>query len=290
VRRGDAVLGLYPAPQVARYVLLGRLRLTDEVSADRERWQRLGARPDLLPSAVVEGADEEVLLRLRMREDERAGGDRRSGPPPCPELAERRSGVERRRPEPTSVLRHRERRRRLLAGLRSGSGPRGSRPWAWLVGLSLLVVGLGLLASRGSTPDRARCVSGPGPGVDWRDCRLDGLDLSGLDLSRGRLRDVKARGVRLTGARLAGVDLAYSDLTGARLARADLSGASLVGANLRGADLRDADLRDANLAYSDLHSARLDGARLDRARLERALWADGRLCGPGSVGRCAGAP
>ena len=46
----------------------------------------------------------------------------------------------------------------------------------------------------------------------------------------------------------------------------------------------------ADLSYADLRGAMLLGIQLSQARLDSAIWIDGRLCGPGSVGECKDAP
>jgi hypothetical protein len=285
MRQGEAVRGPFPAAQIGRYAILGRVRLSDEVSTDGRRWARLADCPDLVPPVLREGGNPAVLERLRAREDERSGVDRRAGQEVPPEVAERRSGTDRRRPEPVGVVARRLRRTAYLRSARRG-GPRRRDLWLVLGGTALLVAGLVISTGSPRTSPGPRCNSEPVPGVDWHECRLDGLDLSGLDLSRGRLRDVKARGVKLVRTRLQGADLAYADLTGAQLGGATLAEAVLVGANLRGADLSGTDLTGADLSYGDLYRARLDGTRLGGVRLDRAVWVDGRLCRPASVGRC----
>lgn len=287
LRRGEVVSGPFPAAQVGRYALLGRVCPQDEVSADGAVWVPIGERPELIPAPLRQGADEQTLLRLRLREDERTGIDRRAGQVPPPGVAERRSGEERRRPEPPEVVRWRERRWAALQDMRRGAA-RSTSVWLGLAAVSLLVVVGALLLSPTPPARSGRCNAPPGAGVDWHGCRLDRLDLSGVDLSGARLRDARAAGVRLTRARLSGADLAYADLAGAGLGQADLVGATLTGTNLRGADLTGADLGGADLSYADLYQARLGDALLAGARLDRAVWVDGRVCGPGSVGACLG--
>lgn len=285
LRRDGLVTGPFPAAQIARYAILGRVRLTDEVSPDRERWSPLEGHPRLVPAPLREGANEGTLRRLRLREDERSGLDRRAEQAPSPEVLERRSGHERRRPEPPELAQGRVRRQALLQGMRRGA----SRPtgvWIGLGVVSLLVVGAALLVAPGSAPQSARCNAAPAPGVDWHGCRLDGLDLTGVDLSHAQLRDTGGNGVRLVRARLKRADLAYAELPEAQLGEVDLAGARLIGANLRGADLTGANLSGADLSYADLYQAGISGVRLEGARLDRAVWVDGHVCPPGSVGDC----
>ena len=265
VRRAGEVRGPFAAAQVARYIVLGRVRLGDEVSRDGTAWVPLGSRSELLPAGLEELSNEDTLWRLRLREDERSGVDRRAGQVPSAEIAERR----------------------FLRDVRRSAPSR--RGWAWLgVAAALaLVTMVAVLTTKPQPPSGPHCNADPAPGVDWHDCRLEGLDVAGLDLSGALLRNAKAREARMTQTRLPRADLAYADLARANLAAADLSGASLVGTNLSGADLSAADLSGADLRYADLTRARLQGARLEGAALGRAVWVDGRLCAPQSVGSCA---
>jgi hypothetical protein len=66
------------------------------------------------------------------------------------------------------------------------------------------------------------------------------------------------------------------DLYKAPLANIDLSGADLSGSNLFQADLRQA----------TLINAKITGANFKNALLSGAVWIDGKVCKPGSVGQC----
>ena len=285
LRRGDAIQGPFPAAQVGRYAILGRVLPGDEVSQDGTHWVPLSEHPTLLPAPLRERVDEVTLLQLRLREDERSGIDRRAGHPPGPGMAERRRGEDRRRPEPPEMVRRRQSRRAFLQGLRRGARS-DWRIWVGLVAGSALVLTVALWTTTPRTPTGPRCNADPAPGVDWHDCRLERLDVRGLDLSNANLRGARARDASMVSARLAGADLAYADLAGAQLAGADLAGASLVGTNLSGVDLDQANLAGADLSYADLYRANLAGAILKDARLGRAVWVDGRVCGPDSLSTC----
>jgi len=81
----------------------------------------------------------------------------------------------------------------------------------------------------------------------------------------------------LTTGNCPGCDLRGADLSGADLSGADLSGTNLIAANLSFANLTGANLRDANLSFADLSFA----------NFVNAIWIDGSICGPGSIGFCA---
>jgi hypothetical protein len=94
VRRGSAVQGPYSLSQIQRYLLLGRVRLTDRVSENGESWTRITQRPDMIPSEMSDLGTEEGLARYeaaRLALDERepqedarllVGGERSADPIP----------------------------------------------------------------------------------------------------------------------------------------------------------------------------------------------------------------
>ena len=88
-------------------------------------------------------------------------------------------------------------------------------------------------------------------------------------------------GRNLSGLNLVGVDLSRCNLKGVDLNHADLERADLGESNLERADLSGANLKMANLRLSGL-----TGVNLDKADLSGAIWMDGRVCAPGSIGQC----
>lgn len=165
---------------------------------------------------------------------------------------------------------------------------------ARLIGSMFLAV---LSPAAGVAPAQAECADAPMPGVVWRRCLMDGLDLAGVDLTGAEIRDSSFKRTDLGGAVLVGVDGRRAKFVSARLVGADLSQANLVGtdftsADLTGARLVHADLRQARFFRAVLRDADLTGAKLERADflyadLAGARWVDGRtICAEGSIGRC----
>ncbi|MEO1019104.1 MAG: pentapeptide repeat-containing protein [Pseudomonadota bacterium] len=143
----------------------------------------------------------------------------------------------------------------------------------------------------------AACTDAPGPGVQWRRCLLDGIELQRLDLSGAVLRDASFKRSNLAGSDLSDVDarrakfvtteLQATNLDNANLELADFTRANLADATLVNASLRRARFFRANLAGADLTGAIIVGADLLHADLTGATWIDGlTVCGPGSLGTC----
>ena len=260
VRRSTTVQGPYSAGVIQRYLLLGRLRLSDRVSADGRCWMPLTQRPELIPDEMRDLGTDEGRARF---EAARRAVDERSAD----------------REEPASTAPPPGRLR----------GKRGSiMALTGFAAVVVLLIGIGWYRDfDDGLMEQADCTAAAGVDVVWSGCVKDGVivargtTLQGLRALNASLRDARLGGVDLSGARLD-----YADLTRASLADTDLSGAVLRGATLSRADLRGADLSEADLRNADLRDARIDGAVFDGALLGNALWVDGHACAPDAVGVC----
>lgn len=285
VRRHPVVRGPYPAGQISREILLGRIRDDDELSHDQQHWTPLSKLPQMIPE-VMRHADtpegQQRLMLARLREDERMH-DRR-GNLAHHESGERRAG-DRRNVESLEVVNRRDTRVRWAE-----EAPREDRNYlvpaaVILIVILTLVMTFVFYRPAPSGPSR-NCDAAPAPAVNWNGCPLLGRRLDGVNLRDADLGNAQLLSANLDSANLARADLRYADLSGARLTRASLRGANAVGAVLRGAELIQADLRDADLEFADLQGATLSGTQLAGARLGKAIWIDGRICAVGSIGAC----
>lgn len=288
-RRDGVVRGPYPEKQVSRYILLGRIRHDDEVRPEGGEWATLEMRAELVPEVMKLPPTEENLQKLmiaRLHEDERQPRDRREGEGDVPaDIRERRTGVERRRPEPPDVVRYRE----LKYQVSHSTGRKNNLYRYPLTLVAVLVVGFlaSFVIQRGqpeeTPPD---CGAPPRPGVNWNGCNLSGMSSSDANLVGAHMRNARMDAADLSGARLEGADMNYASISLARLSNADLTHASLVGVAASGADLRNVRLTDADLSYANLSDSRLDGADLSGANLSNAIWVDRKPCLKGSIGAC----
>ncbi len=254
VRSRGEVRGPFPAGLVSRYVLLGRIALSDEVSADRGQWNRVDQVPALIPAVMRAAdacpADEAALAHLE---------------------AARRWADELRTPhKPNADDRHTSRWRTYLS----------------VFGILLAVGAVPVLLPKPPGIAEPQCHAAPAPGVIWRDCLLAGSELANVDLAGAVLQSADLQGSLLRAANLSAADLSYANLSVAKLRGANLTGSRLLGTDLRGSDLSDANLRGADLSYADLSGAELGGADFGEARLDHAIWVDGLTCLPGSLGEC----
>ena len=288
-QRAGVVRGPYPAKQVSRYILLGRIRDTDELRPEGGDWERVCDFPDLIPEVMKLPPTEEnrqKLLIARMHEDERRPGDRRDRDvDAASQVQERRSRPERRRVEAPELLHHRQLKYRL-AHNKPGDAKLYRYPLT-IVALVLLGFSFSYMLKQ-AQPEvvPADCAAPPHPGVNWNNCNLSGLRSERADLLGARVRNARLDAAQLASARLAGADLEYSSLNLSNLRAADLSHANLRGVALRGSDLRNATLVEANLSYANLSGARLEGADFRGAILDHTIWTDQQSCAAGSLGEC----
>jgi hypothetical protein len=99
-RRNGTVRGPFTDERIARYILLGRIRLNDELSLDRVRWQSVREYPELFPNELLQLSsweDYQKLVVARMKVDERTSQRRQNrGNNPLPDREERRKQSDRR--------------------------------------------------------------------------------------------------------------------------------------------------------------------------------------------------
>lgn len=309
-RRDDQIRGPFPAPQISRFILLGRLHDTDELSTDQVNWQKVSDVPVLVPEELKADLSDpeayEKLMIARMREDERNARDRRDKSEAGDPMPERRSTDNgRRQEEEEAMLRHREIKTAIAeaaAHRKHHYFLRGVVATLFLVG----IIGAAWYFQPWQEEESADCNALPQPWVNWSNCLMEGVKLVTADLRGAHLRNANMAAADLRGARLAGADIAYTNLVGANLSGAELTQAIMLGANMRNADLAGANLGSANLSYailqgadltnvdlreSDLSNADLTGAilktaRIHGAKLDHTIWLDGSVCAIGSVGKC----
>ncbi len=309
-RRNDQIRGPFPAPQISRFILLGRLHDTDELSTDQLNWQKVLDVPVLIPKELKADLNDpkayEKLMIARMREDERNARDRRDRAEAGSPMSERRSTDNgRRQDEEAAVLRHRE----IKTAIAEAAAQRKHHYFLRGVLATLFLVSI-ISAAWFFQPwqeqESVDCNARPQPWVNWNNCVMEGVKLVTADLRGAHLRNANMGGADLRGAYLGGADIAYTNLVGANLSGAELAQAIMLGANMRnadlagaslnsadlsyailqGADLTNADLRESDLSNADLSGATLSTSKLEGARLDHTIWLDGRVCAIGSVGVC----
>ena len=283
-RRDGVVKGPFPAGQIIRYILLGRVRPNDEVSEDTHIWTRVDQRPDLIPDVM--GLDLSIPENRERFEAARRWADERRL---SHDEAEEEVSPERRKPEAEEVLAYRQTREEMIAA----SPRRGYRGILFLLS-TVVILGVIIWVAVQWTPPPPQiipdCKAVAGPGVVWDNCRLDGIELRGKDLNTAHIRNASLNGVEAENANFSNSQLQYTTFNLAKLAGADFSSAQMVGASFRDADLRGANLSQADLSYANLTDAVLEGAKLEGAKLDHAYWVDGSICAKGSVGQCQMSP
>jgi uncharacterized protein YjbI with pentapeptide repeats len=288
IRRRGEVKGPYPAGLVSRYILLGRLQMTDEVSTTGQDWLLIKDVPELIPE-ILQGDISDPLIQERLQAARRWADERdRSRRGEREDQAQRqeyRRGDDRREAEESNVVDHRlSRLDRAQENLTESQNR-----WTMLIIAGTVAVAAGIFVLFYSPPPPSLatdCQSSAAPHVNWNNCVMDGARLDERDLSGASLYSTSLTGASLRHSTLRGGNLSYAGLSISNLEGADLRQAILIGANLRRAKLVNALLDDANLSYADLTGADLTGVSLHNAKLGNVIWTDGKRCLPQSVGSC----
>ena len=276
-RRDNEVHGPFPVGQITRYLILGRVKISDEISEDHETWQAIANRPELIPDVL--NLDMNIAEnREKLRAAKRWADERRLHSSSEPD------GSERRAPEGEELLAYREIREKVLVQ------PKRRIRGNLLLVLTLLVVVSIVWTAVKLTPQQglvvSDCNAAAAPGVIWSNCQLEGKQVSGQDLSAAKIDNALLVSLKAEATNFQASELQYSKLDLAHLKGANLEASNLTGASLREADLQGANLSNANLSYADLTDANLQGVNLQGAILGQARWVDGSLCAEGSIGQC----
>ncbi|MDY6980379.1 MAG: pentapeptide repeat-containing protein [Pseudomonadota bacterium] len=278
LKQDNRIKGPFPVGQIAQSLLLGRFSLDDQVSEDRQTWQPIRQRPDLIPDVLKADPGDE-LAQERLQAARRWADERR------PQHHQNPGEQDQREPEPYETLEYRHHREDIMRDINPG------RKFSLLhlvlvLGLAAGLIALGFIYGPQPGPGDPDCNAAPAPGVNWRNCRMIGLNAIRENLDDAQLNNAALGGANLFASSLRRADLRYVDLSLANLSYTDLQQANLKGAGLQNADLTDASLINANLSYANLRGATLEGADLSGARLDHAIWTDGRTCIAGSIGEC----
>lgn len=312
-RRGKEIRGPFPKKLISRYILIGRILQSDEVSLDQRHWDTVSSLPELVPEELKADLsipeNVEKLRLARLREDERRYGDRRQrrGADLEKHTHKGRSGQERRDFETPAALRHRLIKSQTNQLIRH---PAIKGQYKFAIALAFIVVavlgGAWVFSPEPLEPATDHCEQPAQPEVDWSNCRFEGLQFVAVDLRAAKLQNTSFIGAILRRANLSQAQMSYSNMLKADVSNANLTNATLVGAVMRKADLsavnfkgsnlayailRDADLSNSDLSNTDLTNTILTGANITNtnfagAKLANTVWTDNTICAPESVGRC----
>ena len=281
VRHNGEIEGPFPGGQIKQELLLGRYLPDDEVSRDKETWQKLRSVRNLIPDALLANEDDpdrkERIAAARRWADERRverRGDQRDD-----------DARERRDSEPYASVEYRFNREISMRDVHA----RRNNQWMALSSL-VLIIGIIIYAAFSWVPapvkEVANCEAPAGPGVNWSHCRMAGLQSLNQSFAGAIMESSDLSGANLYASNLRGARLSYANLGGAHLRLVDFTQANLKGASLRNADLTQANFTKADLSYVDFTGATIDQADFNQAKLDHAIWLDGRKCQVGSIGRC----
>lgn len=274
---GGEIKGPFPGGQISQQLLLGRHKLDDEVSHDKDEWFSIREVAELIPEIFTENRDDpdfqERLAAARRWADERRG------------VADIDTHGERRANGSYESEEIKRLHRLAVAAKKKSSS---FMIIAQLSIVFIVVITVIVLAFQYS-PKNEKVVDCSAPaqqGVNWSGCNLSGVQLLKANLIAANLMNINLQTANLSSADLSLANLKYAQLHLTNLKNVNFTKADLKGANLMGADLSGALFRQANLSYANLRDAIISTADFSNARFDNAIWIDGRTCGVNSVGSC----
>jgi len=272
-----AIKGPFPAGQISQEVLLGRYKIDDEVSHDKEDWVKVRSVRELLPEIFLQDrkdpAFNDRLAAARRWADERRG------------IANIDSSEDRRENE-SYDSEELKRLHRLSNKTKEQTKPLTT--FLQLAFVFVIILALIILAFQYSPKqsDTADCSAEAGQEVNWSNCNLTGAKLAEAQLIAANLMGTNLQTANLYNANLSHANLQYSQLHLSNLKYTNLAKANLKGASLMGADLSNASFIQADLSYVNFRDAIISNTDFSQARLDNAIWIDGRTCSTNSIGSC----
>jgi len=269
--------GPFPGGQITQELLLGRYKLNDEVSHDKEEWILIRDVSELIPEILTENRDEagfeDRLAAARRWADERRGVDG------IDEHGERRANA--------SYEKEEIKRLHNLAN----KAKKKNNPFVTFIQLAFVFVAITavIVLAFQYSPNEDNVVDCSAPanqGVNWSGCNLSGSKLSNATLVAANLMNANLQTANLYSADLSHANLKYTQLHLTNLKYVNFTKANLTGANLMGADLSGASFDYANLSYANFRDTNVETANFSNARLDQAIWVDGRTCRVNSIGSC----
>ena len=271
------VTGPFPSGQISQEMLLGRHKLDDEVSHDKEEWVLIRNVAEIVPDIFTENRDEpgfnDRLAAARRWADERRGVE------DIDRQGERRENESY---ESAEI----KRLHRLATKAKKKSSPMAIFiQFSIVFGVIAAVVVLAFQYSPKGVGD-VDCSEPAKQGVNWSGCNLSGIQLPKANLIAANLMNINLQTANLGAADLSLANLKYAQLHLTNLKYVNFEKANLTAANLMGADLSGASFHHANLSYANFRDAIILTTDFSNARLDHAIWVDGRTCKVNSIGTC----
>lgn len=272
------IKGPFPGGQITQEILLGRHKMDDEVSHDKEEWLTLRDVSELVPEVFTENQNDpgfkDRLAAARRWADERRG------------IADIDAHGERRANE-SYEKEELKRLHRLANEAKKKTNPLATYAQLTIaLVLIVIVITLAFQYSPDSEKKLTDCSSPAKQGVDWNGCNLSGSQLVRAKLIAANLMGTNLQTANLYAADLSHANLQYSQLHLSNMKYVNFTKANLKGASLVGSDLTGAIFTQANLSYANFRDAIIDSTDFSNARLDNAIWVDGRICRTNSIGSC----
>lgn len=274
---GGEVKGPFPGGQISQEILLGRHKLDEEVSHDKEEWLAVRDVPEILPDILSENRDDpDFKNRL---DAARRWADERRGISDIDEQGERRAIVSY---ESEEI----KRLHRLATEAKKKTNPLTTFLQLTLALTTIIAVIVLAFQYSPKDADTVDCAAAAKQGVNWSGCKFIGAQLLQKKLVAANLMNSNLQTANLQSSDLSHANLKFAQLHLTNLKSVNFTKANLTGADLMGANLSGTNFNQANLSYANFRDAILNSTDFSNARLDNAIWVDGRTCRVNSIGSC----
>ena len=274
---GGKVKGPFPGGQISQEILLGRHKIDEEVSHDKEEWLLIRDVPEILPDILSKNRDDpDFNKRL---DAARRWADERRGISDIDEQGERRANVS----YETEEI---KRLHRLATAAKKKNSPLATFVQLSIALIAIIAVIVLAFQYSPKDTDTVDCAAAAKQGVNWSGCKFIGAQLVEMKLVAANLMNSNLQTANLQSSDLSHANLKFAQLHLTNLKSVNFTKANLTGADLMGANLSGANFNQANLSYANFRDAILNSTDFSNARLDNAIWIDGRTCRVNSIGSC----
>jgi hypothetical protein len=281
LKQKGKVTGPFSKQAISNDLKLGRVSTQAEISADKINW--ILVQHNHLFADDIQSAANAYAVRLL---DERNGFDRRQQQTPEQETEFRPRRIKDRRSiESYKEILRRQIRTELLQNYRKNAVA-SMRPFFAVMAVLTIIVTIAVLFPTKLPTSTSDCQATAHSNVDWSNCIKPYINLTSVNLSGANLTNSQFFSAKLININLAKANLAYADLRLSDLSYSNLVQSKLLGSNLQHVDFSYADLSNADLSYANLAGAKLGAAELEGTNFSNAIWVNGEVCKPNSIGQC----
>lgn len=265
IRANGKIKGPFASGLISKDILLGRIHPNDELSQDKKIWRKASSVSKVMPDVIKHHRDSNYKERLRAA---RRWADERG------EVREENDAGDEKIYVPRKNVTH--------LGIKT-TGVLGII--AFVMAILSLVYIMFVFTPEDSLSLIDCSLQGQDNGI-FDNCHLQRRNFSQRSLKASSFKNTLLQNSSFKNSSLQNSQFDYANLSNANLSSANFSQASLKAADLSNSILHGTIFTQADMSYVNLTGAKISKVKFSGTKLANAIWFDGRVCSPQSIGKC----